>query len=235
MLGQVDQAESHLVNEGVGPGSLFLFWGWFEHEVAAASFHRSDGFSSIFGYLEIERVVDVASGEVPSFAPYHPHFAEQYPRQRNRVYIARDRLSWNPAKPGWGVFRFGRRLRLSVEGKRRSNWSLPGCFHPEAGCVLTFNTNRDLWGSPSMETELQIPARGQEFVCPLTGQIEEWACGLIDETPIWTPTSDAGHVPPRPVARPATSAFVGVYTAHTARLQSRLVPKPLLAPSVLRG
>lgn len=233
MLGQVDQAESHLANEGVGPGSLFLFWGWYEHEDVPALFNRSGGFSALFGYLEVEMVVDVADDQVPPFAPYHPHFAEQYPRQRNRVYIAKDRLSWNRSKPGWGVFRFSPRLRLSVEGKRRSNWSLPGCFHPDEGCVLTFNTNRHLWGSPGIVTELQIPARGQEFVCSLSGRIAEWACGLIDEIPVWTPDSVLPSVPQSVVSEPPVVPLSQIHKAKPPMIKKAAndrTRKPIPAP-----
>lgn len=187
MLGQVDQAESHLRNEGVGLGSLFLFWGWFEREETNKAFHRSDGFSSLCGYLEVDHVVAVGVDPVPPYAPYHPHFADPYPRQRNRVYVAREKLSWNAAKPGWGVFHYHPRLRLSIEGKNRSNWRLPGCFHPSEGCVLTFNKNLDHWGERGAQTTVRIPGRGQEFVCSLTPDIERWAHEVIDETPIWTP------------------------------------------------
>jgi hypothetical protein len=187
MLGQVDQAESHLLNEGVGPGSVFLFWGWFERESLSGSFPRDEGFSAIFGYLEVDYVVRVGIDNIPSYAPYHPHFSSGYPRQRNRVYVARQRLSWNPSKPGWGVFNYDKSLRLSVKGKKRRNWRLPGCFHPDSGCVLTYNTDPDKWGKPGKKTTVQVPARGQEYVCRLSGDIETWVHEIIDSTPIWTP------------------------------------------------
>ena len=187
MLGQVDQAESHLMNQGIGVGSLFLFWGWFEQEDIAGAFHRSDGFSALFGYLEVRHVINVGSDPIPSYAPFHPHFAAQYPRNRNRVYVASKRLSWNSSKSGWGVFQYNPRLRLSIQGQKRRNWSLPGCFHPDEGCSLTYNKNRDKWGDPGKRTTVQIPARGQEYVCRLTPIIAAWARDLIDSTPIWTP------------------------------------------------
>lgn len=187
MLGQVDQAESHLQNNGMAVGSVFLFWGWFDFLNARDGFHRRPGFSSLFGYLEVDQVLTVGMDDPPAFAPYHPHFADAYPRLKNRVYIARETLSWNPNKPGWGVFTYDPRLRLSIKGQKRSHWKLPGCFHPKEGCVLTYNKNREKWGDPGAETTLHVPARGQEYVCRLTPNIEQWVHQIIDDTPIWSP------------------------------------------------
>lgn len=203
MFGQVDQAESHLANEGVGPGCLFLFWGWYSHAGENLAFYRRDGFSSLFGYLEVDYAIDVGRDPVPAFAQHHPHFSALYPRQRNRVYVARRQLSWNPAKPGWGVFRYSPRLRLSVEGKNRSHWRLPGCFHPAEGCVLTFNTDREHWGEPGDLIDVRIPARGQEFVCSLSGAVASWAKGMIDGSEVWSPAIGP-EVNPAPA--PAQSA-----------------------------
>ena len=198
MLGQVDQAESHLMNQGMGSGSLFLFWGWFNHLGDRESFCSGPGFSAFFGYLEVEYAVTVGSNEVPSFARNHPHFSQQYPRSQNRVYVARKTLSWDPGKPGWGVFKYNPRLRLSVDGASRSHWKLPGCFHPDTGCVLSYNTNRERWGEPNRMTDLQIPARGQEFVCSMTPDITSWVHELIDKTDVWSPSgSRLQHPTPR--------------------------------------
>ena len=187
MLGQVDQAESHLQNQGLGPGSIFMFWGWFEFETVNGRFHNSEGFSSLFGYLEVDHMIDVSRDPIPHYAPYHPHFAKGYPRHNNRVYVAREKLSWNEAKPGWGVFTYDPRLRLSAVGEKRRRWKLPGCFHPDTGCELTYNKKRDHWGEPGTHTTVVVPARGQEYVCQLTGGIADWVREVIDRTAIWTP------------------------------------------------
>ena len=167
MIGQVDAAESHLRNQGIGSGSIFLFWGWFEFDQPRNGFHMRDGFSAIFGYLEVDHVLDVGVDPVPNYATYHPHYNDLYPQKRNRVYVAREKLSWYSQKPGWGVFNYDPRLRLSIEGKTRRHWMLPGCFHPDEGSELSYNINRDNWGKKGSLTTLQVPARGQEYVCQL--------------------------------------------------------------------
>lgn len=83
-FGQVDQAESHLVNNNVGPGSLFLFWGWFAHE-SRTGFKSSPGFSAIYGYLEVGEVLGVGATPIPEFANHHPHADPRYPFEADAV------------------------------------------------------------------------------------------------------------------------------------------------------
>lgn len=75
MFGKVDQAESHLANNGVGKGALFLFWGWFEHFDGSRPISRSPGFSALYGYLEVEEVLPIGSCGQPPFVSDHPHVA----------------------------------------------------------------------------------------------------------------------------------------------------------------
>jgi hypothetical protein len=188
MFGQVDSAETHLVNQGVGSGSLFLFWGWFDREGSSRPFRRSKGFSAIFGYLEVESVVAVGTDPIPSDTRYHPHFHTEYPRERNRVYVARESLSWDRKKPGWGVFHYSEKeLRLSVPGLYRRNWRLPGCFHPDNGCVLSHNETQSEWGQNGSDATVRIPARGQEFVSNLDRAVFDWAQELVDNVKTWSP------------------------------------------------
>jgi len=191
-LGQADQSETHLQRQCVGPGDVFLFWGWFEHVDASLRYGSKQGFHSLFGFLEVDHVVDAGTGGVEAASAYHPHFSKQYRGRPNRVYVARDRLSWAPAKRGWGVFRFNPRLRLTRPGQSRSHWRLPGCFHPNQGCVLSYNRNGVRWGKPGRETDLQVPGRGQEFVCDMTDPIAKWVHSLVEDLTVWTPSGIAG-------------------------------------------
>ncbi len=186
-FGQVDAAESHLRSHGVGPGSLFLFWGWFEHE---KGYRKSKGFHAIFGYLEVDFVVDVGRDGIPNWAYRNPHFDPDYPRIRNRVYIARKRLSMDSSKPGWGVFNFSPDLRLSIPGGVRSNWRLPACFSPESGCSISHLDPSRFSKVDKEVTDVAVPGRGQEFVCQRTKQIDKWLAKLFKEQTIWTPSAE---------------------------------------------
>jgi hypothetical protein len=188
MFGQVEKAETHLVNQGVEIGSLFLFWGWFAHEGAEGIFRDQPGFSAIFGYLEVAETIEVGCDKLSFDAAYHPHFSDGYPHRRNRIYVARKTLSFNPRKPGWGVFRYHDRLRLSAPGMSRANWRLPMCFHPDRNCALSHNLKPEHWSTNGRSALLRIPGRGQEFVCELTGRVAQWARQIINATEIWSPT-----------------------------------------------
>jgi hypothetical protein len=184
MFGQVDSAATHLAKQGVGVGSLFLFWGWFDQMADRNLFRRRKGFSAIFGYLEVDHILEVGVDAPPDFALCHPHFAPEYPRVRNRVYVARKRLSWDHTRPGWGLFRYGNHLRLSGEGSR-TQWVLPGCFHPDAGCCISHLLPK-MWGERGSTTQVTIPDIGQEFVCQLKGEVAKWAKRIIDQSDVWS-------------------------------------------------
>jgi hypothetical protein len=61
LLGQVDSAQSVLAREGVGPGDLFLFFGWFRRAARSADrlefVRRAPDVHVIWGWLQIEEVI----------------------------------------------------------------------------------------------------------------------------------------------------------------------------------
>src|SRR5271157_4961505 len=59
MLGQAEAAASHLSNQGVGKGDLFLFWGLYAMVDPGTRLARQRRCHAVFGYLEVDRVVDV--------------------------------------------------------------------------------------------------------------------------------------------------------------------------------
>jgi hypothetical protein len=72
MLGQVGAAERHLENCGVGPGDIFLFFGWFKHASHGGpgylGYAPGDrGFQAIWGWMEIEETLPARQ-----FADKHP-------------------------------------------------------------------------------------------------------------------------------------------------------------------
>lgn len=190
LLGQVDAAASHLANQGVGPGDLFLFWGRFAPTDALDQPLRArPPHHAVFGYLEVAAVVDAGAGETVSFAPDHPHFAP-FRGRRNLVYVATERLSHDPSRPGWGVFRWAPSLVLTAPGSRGvSSWRLPECFHVRAGTQLSYHRRPELWSEPdgSGAVTLVRHGRGQEFVCEASPAILAWALDLVLGTEVWAP------------------------------------------------
>ena len=190
MLGQVDAAASHLVNQGVGPGDLFLFWGLFAHNGPTGRFRGQRTRHAVYGYLEVGEVVDAGAGETVATALYHPHFSPGFRGRQNRVYVATDRLSRDRSRPGWGVFRWSPSLTLTApHSSGLTTWQLPECFHPSTGTTLTYHGRSERWSEPdgSGHVTVERRGRGQEFVCVATEPILEWVLDLITTAPLWAP------------------------------------------------
>ena len=197
LFGQVGAARSHLMRQGVGPGDLFLFFGWFRRtEIAGGMLRYATGAPNlhlIFGWLQVGEIWEVKKGfEPPTWARYHPHFQPQFRRRRSRgncVYVAAERLNLPGAcdLPGGGVFpRFHKSLRLSAPERSRSIWKLPEWFHPEGReSALTYNADPRRWTPAGDHVLLRSAAQGQEFVLdtehypeatPWTTEIVAQAC-----------------------------------------------------------
>lgn len=186
LFGQVDSAQSVLAREGVGPGDLFLFFGWFRR--ASTSGGRIRHLSTapdlhvIWGWLQIDEVVPVGSVEHPAWMKYHPHISS--PRGRaNTMYLARDKLTLDGVElniPGAGVFgQYTDRLRLTKPGAGRSLWSLPAWFAAEGRPPLGFHSDLRRWQRDGDRVDLQTVGRGQEFVLDM-GSYPEAIGWLVD-------------------------------------------------------
>lgn len=146
-LGQVDAAQSHLENQGVGVGDVFLFFGVFQHEGRRA--HR------IFGYLRVEERRILGRNPQPDpliGLPWpHPHTEGDHWPDNNTVYI------------GWGAT-FApahEALCLTHPDGALTRWRVPAWM---ARLGLSYHTNPVRWETAG---ELQSVARGQEFVCDI--------------------------------------------------------------------
>ena len=179
IFGQIGSAQSHLKNQSVGVGDLFLYFGWFRKTVMVdgkLKFDPSDknGRHIIYGYLQVGDVIPGNKEAV--FAPWmdgHPHTSgERLERSGNTVYVARDRLSFAKEHAGFGVFPYDDRLLLTKEGAARSKWILPDCFR---NIEISYHTKKN-W----KEGYFQSAARGQEFVIQDGEAILEWVESLFD-------------------------------------------------------
>lgn len=171
IFGQVDAAQSVLAREGVGPGDLFLFFGWFRRATSSGGRLRyvpgAPDLHVIWGWMQIDEVVPVGSVEHPDWMKYHPHIAS--PRGRgNTVYTAREKFALDGVDldlPGAGVFdHYDDRLRLTKVGGSRSVWDLPAWFAPGTRPALGFHDKPDRWNVDGERVRLKSVARGQEFV-----------------------------------------------------------------------
>ena len=183
-FGQANAAQSHLENQGVSRGDLFLFFGWFRHTEEVDGRLRfcgdANGFHAIFGYLEIGDIF-CASGDVqlPIWLDGHSH-ADPAARKRrnNTIYVAKPRLSFHPNYPGAGVFEFDDRKMLTQKGELRSRWNLnPNVFRDVKISYHSENSWKDGY--------FQSAGRGQEFVIHADEPAIEWASSLIKDACLW--------------------------------------------------
>jgi hypothetical protein len=192
LFGQVSGAESHLANQGVGDGDVFLFFGLFRHVEKSVGHWRyipkSRPMHVMFGWLQIEKRAAVS--EWPSnksWALYHPHFQDHFKRRykRNVVYAAADRLSFpgvSPGIPGGGTFKsFSDQLQLTKPGCNTSRWKLPLGFFPKEGKSTLSYHKKHRWTKLADHVELNSVGRGQEFVlnCDHYSEAIPWLCSLF--------------------------------------------------------
>jgi len=187
LFGQCDNEQTVLDREGVGPGDLFLFFGWFR-EV-----HRVDGslcfrrgapdLHVLWGWLQIDSCWRLPR-QVPQWATYHPHL-DPTPRRKNVIYKGTSALRLPDRRSraaGAGVFRhFAEALRLTAPGCTRSVWSLPSWFLPHGGRALGYHGDPDRWSHDGDRCLLRSVGRGQEFVLDTDDYPEAlaWAHDLI--------------------------------------------------------
>nr|WP_254722151.1 hypothetical protein [Gilvimarinus xylanilyticus] len=174
MLGQTGTAQSHLRNQGVTVGDIFVFFGLFkpvEPSEHGWRFSRLPARHVIWGWLQVGKIhpVDLLSATALPWCRYHPHF--QLPTDPlNTLYQASRRLTLNGSEtglPGSGVFRHYRReLSLTAPDARTpSQWQLPLAFYPGADKPpLSYHSKPERWQHLGDKVRLQAAARGQEFV-----------------------------------------------------------------------
>ena len=185
-FGQAGTAQSHLKNERVGSGDLFLFYGWFRPV-------ESDGNGGwrwtsprrdihvIFGWLQVAEALDVDGlgvADILRDRPWlrdHPHLHVPAGEAwgRNVIYVAADTLRLPGANgcllSGGGVNRrlSERAVLTDAASPNRSLWRLPSWFVGGHGRNrLSCNPNQNKWRRDGSDILLQS-VRPQEQVLDL--------------------------------------------------------------------
>ncbi|EQB87898.1 hypothetical protein J2Z44_001274 [Clostridium punense] len=192
LFGQCSSAQSHLANQEIEEGDLFLFFGWFKDVKKINdnyTFIKGTDKQIIWGYLQVGEIQSISEHlEYEGWKLSHPHY---YYRQRknNTAYIARETLSFNNSMPGFGCLGYNNSLVLTCEGQgKRSLWKLPRFFHPQFNTKMTFHeklvdkSGKPIWQLNDHHCLLQTVGRGQEFVITGNTEVEEWAKSLILNT-----------------------------------------------------
>ena len=173
-FGQTGAAASHLRNQGVGPGDIFLFFGWFREAVEPMPGRfqwkvGSDDIHACFGYLQIAaRWPAVPRSTLPKWLAGHPHHKPVPYGAVDDIYTATDRLNLPGGRvdrPGGGLLgSYQPKYRLTAPGRTRSIWQLPAWFHPLPLVPLTGHTAPQRWVPSATGVLLQTICQGQEFV-----------------------------------------------------------------------
>jgi hypothetical protein len=195
IFGQTGPAQSHLRNNRVGPGDLFLFFGLFRRvegrDGAYAWATDARPCHVIWGWLQVAEVLQLGSLSPPGYqwAEYHPHF-HRGSDPNNVVYVSRRHLEVDNlpqgSLPGAAIlpcFSSSQQLTAPLTEKT-TTWELPAWFHPTGNRTpLTYHADAQRWRSRGERTELNSVARGQEFVldCDEYPEAVRWACDLLQK------------------------------------------------------
>lgn len=192
LFGQTGQAQSHLRNNDVGPGDLFLFFGLFRNVEKVNGLYAwvrdSRPRHVIWGWLQVAEVLHLGHAHPHGYnwAEYHPHF-NRGPDPNNVVYIGQRHIDIDglterlPGAGAFSQFSLGRQLTAST-AENVTTWELPGWFCPgENQQPLTYHADPQRWQKGDARTVLKSVARGQEFVlnCDEYPEAIQWACELI--------------------------------------------------------
>jgi hypothetical protein len=144
-FGQCDAAQSHLINQGVGVGDAFLFFGLFANENSGERHHRFYGYMRVAEIHRVDRIGAAVRSELERLR--HPHIFG-IRSHNNTVYRGE----------GATAARAHEALRLTRADGPLSRWTVP----PWLGRLgLSYHSKPTRWIG---ETELEAVARGQEFV-----------------------------------------------------------------------
>jgi len=177
-FGQIDAAQTHLANQGVTIGDIFLFFGWFRKtEYCDGKFRfvrQEPNLHVIYGYLEIGKIINTMKDKIPEWLSEHPHVKSKWRRLKptNTIYVAADNLDGSKIK-GAGTLKFNEELVLTKKGCSRAKWNLGDIFKK---VNISYHSDASWKGS-----YFQSVAKGQEFVIEDNAEISNWAIQLIEK------------------------------------------------------
>ena len=176
IFGQTGGDQTVLGRASVGPGDLFLFFGWYRRASMDNGIYKfargAPDIHVIWGWMQIESLINVAADTPPSWADYHPHVAAPMGRINNTLYIGQG-----------GTFRrFGETLQLTAPGRSRSIWRLPAFFNLRNKIPpLGYHGDQQRWTRDGDYSLLKTVGRGQEFVLDVQHypEVAGWADNLL--------------------------------------------------------
>lgn len=175
LFGQNAVSETHLRNQKIDRGDLFLFFGWFRAATCdGRKWHRvGPDMHVIWGWLQVAQRHPVESDvdrRKLDWADHHPHVSHWRPQSRgatNAIYESTKALSFSVEHPGAGVFKYSTSLILSrtCAPASRRHWCVPRFFRETGMTYHTLATSEPCQGIKD-NVHFASADRGQEFVVP---------------------------------------------------------------------
>ena len=135
-FGQVSSSAGYLLNNGIEPGDLFLFFGTFHHVEKVHShfqyvkhtgdFYKDKDLHVIWGYMQVGEIAKMYDDLYKFW--WHPHSTCNYDKDEwddswlNVIFASTDKLSFDENKPGAGVLPFSKKRVLTLEGESKAMW-----------------------------------------------------------------------------------------------------------------
>lgn len=174
-FGQMNASLTHLRNQNVSVGDIFLFYGWFrETEQKDGDIqYKKNGLDAhiIYGYMEVGEIIEYKE-DVPEWCKEHPHFMydKAWKAKKNAIFMPAEQLTIIPSLIGCDVLDYRRDRVLTKDGMSRRYWNLPKFFKK-----VNISYNAKSW-----RDDVFISAgRGQEFVMDATPEIINWVKHII--------------------------------------------------------
>jgi len=176
IFGQHAAAESHLKNQKVEVGDLFLFFGSFKRtcQRKKLTFERDYQRHIIFGFLKIGKILQPSKDKIPPQFNDHPHVKnKELYANKNSLYIAN-------SKEDFGTFKYSKELVLTKNGFPKSYWELPSFFYPTKKTSFSRHSQKD-FEKRNNKVILKSRGIGQDFVIRGNEQVTNWAKDLIEK------------------------------------------------------
>ena len=180
-FGQAGAAQTHLANQNVKEGDLFLFFGWFRQTKINENnelkyIWNAPHVQAIYGYLHVGEIISTR-GEIEKYN-WHPHAGEDLlAEENNALYLATKQLVINNQLfPGYGTLNYQNDCVLTAEGETRSRWKkeLPWV----ANHCITITHHDESSIKPGYFQSVPI---GQEFVISKNEEVTKWALNIIEK------------------------------------------------------
>lgn len=175
-FGQVGGSQTHLDNQGVAVGDLFLFFGWFKQTEYGLDdklryVKGAPDLQIIYGYLQIGEILK--SNHITNY-PWHPHADLDFFSDNNTLYIPANSLCIGGdvhTEPGFGTLQYKSSQVLTKTGSSRSRWEILDWFH---NVTISHHSRQSIKNG-----FFQSAMIGQEFVVSENQKVNDWAKAII--------------------------------------------------------